>query len=84
MEFNGKPNDNFIERQTEIQATRKMVLVIEERNAMKLAMKVELKGNTKQNTADMATKILPTTTVSVFSKIVLGLQDTLLYATDFD
>jgi hypothetical protein len=36
------------------------------------------------NTANMATKILPASTVSVFSKIVLGLQDTLLYFTDFD
>jgi hypothetical protein len=31
----------------------------------------------KMNTADMATKILPATTISIFSKIVLGLQDTL-------
>jgi hypothetical protein len=37
---------------------------------------------TKMNTADMATKILPATTVSVFSKIVLGLTDTLQYLTD--
>ena len=37
---------------------------------------------TKMNTADMATKILPATTVSVFSKIVLGLNDTLQYFTD--
>jgi hypothetical protein len=27
------------------------------------------------NTADMATKILPAKTVTVFSKVVLGLQD---------
>jgi hypothetical protein len=31
---------------------------------------------TKTNTADMTTKILPATTVSVFSKIVLGLNNT--------
>jgi hypothetical protein len=37
---------------------------------------------TKMNTADMATKILPASTISVFSKIVLGLQDTLQCATD--
>jgi hypothetical protein len=36
-----------------------------------------IKIPTKMNTADMATKILPATTVSIFSKIVLGLQDTL-------
>ncbi len=41
-----------------------------------------IKIPTKMNTADMATKILPATTVSVFSKIVLGLQDTLQYITD--
>ena len=28
------------------------------------------------NTADMATKILPAKTVSVFSKVVLGLENT--------
>jgi hypothetical protein len=39
----------------------------------------------KMNTADMATKILPATQVSIFSsKIGLGLQDSLLYFTDFD
>ena len=42
-----------------------------------------IKIPSKMNTADMATKILPASTVSVFSKIVLGLQDTLLYFTDF-
>jgi hypothetical protein len=31
---------------------------------------------TKMNTADMATKILPAKTVSVFSKVVLGLENT--------
>jgi transposase InsO family protein len=36
-----------------------------------------IKIPTKMNTADMATKILPATTISIFSKIVLGLQDTL-------
>ena len=36
------------------------------------------------NTADMATKILPAAQVSIFSKIVLGLQDSLLYFTEFD
>jgi hypothetical protein len=41
-----------------------------------------IKIPSKMNTADMATKILPASTVSIFSKIVLGLQDTLLYFTD--
>jgi hypothetical protein len=36
------------------------------------------------NTADMATKILPAKTVSVFSKIVLGMHDFLHYITDTD
>ena len=43
-----------------------------------------IKIPTKMNTADMATKILPATTVSVFSKIVLGLHDTLQEGTDPD
>jgi hypothetical protein len=30
---------------------------------------------TKMNTADMATKILPSKTVSIFSKVVLGIED---------
>ena len=30
---------------------------------------------TKMNTADMATKILPFKTVSIFSKVVLGIED---------
>jgi hypothetical protein len=38
----------------------------------------------KMNTAGMATKIFPAATVSVFSKIVLGLQDPLLSTTDYD
>jgi hypothetical protein len=43
-----------------------------------------IKIPTKMNTADMATKILPANQVSIFSKIVLGLQDSLLYFTEFD
>jgi hypothetical protein len=43
-----------------------------------------IKIPSKMNTADMATKILPATTVSIFSQIVLGLQNTLLYFTDSD
>jgi hypothetical protein len=43
-----------------------------------------IKVPTKMNTADMATKILPAAQVSIFSKIVLGLQDTLLYFTASD
>jgi hypothetical protein len=43
-----------------------------------------IKVPTKTNTADMATKILPATQVSIFSKIVLGLQDTLLYDAESD
>jgi hypothetical protein len=38
----------------------------------------------KMNTADMATKILPAKTVSIFSKVVLGLQDYLQHYTDTD
>ncbi len=34
------------------------------------------------NTADMATKILPAKTVSIFSKVVLGLTDTLQFLAD--
>jgi hypothetical protein len=34
------------------------------------------------NTADMATKILPAKTVSVFSKVVLGLTNTLQFLMD--
>ena len=41
-----------------------------------------IKIPTKMNTADMATKILPASSVSIFSKIVLGLPDTLQCATD--
>jgi hypothetical protein len=41
-----------------------------------------IKIPSKMNTADMATKILPASTVSIFSKIVLGLQDTLLHNKD--
>ena len=53
-----------------------------------------IKIPSKMNTADMATKILPAATVSVFSKIVLGLplynsekqglQDSLHFTPDFD
>jgi hypothetical protein len=43
-----------------------------------------IKISTKTNTADMATKILPANQVSIFSKIVLGLQDSILYFTEFD
>ena len=38
----------------------------------------------KMNTADMATKILPAKTVTIFSKVVLGLQDYLQNSTDTD
>jgi hypothetical protein len=43
-----------------------------------------IKISTKTNTADMTTKILPATTVSVFSKIVLGLHNILQTDTDPD
>jgi hypothetical protein len=43
-----------------------------------------IKIQSKMNTADMATKILPASTVSIFSKIVLGLQDSLLYFSESD
>jgi hypothetical protein len=43
-----------------------------------------IKISTKKNAADMTTKILPATTVSVFSKVVLGLRDTLQEDTDPD
>jgi hypothetical protein len=38
----------------------------------------------KMNTADMATKILPASTTSVFSRIVLGLPDISHKDTDSD
>jgi hypothetical protein len=38
----------------------------------------------KMNTADMATKILPAKTVTIFSKVVLGLQDYLQNFADTD
>jgi hypothetical protein len=43
-----------------------------------------IKIPTKKNTADMTTKILPATTVLVFSKVVLGLNDILQEGTDPD
>jgi hypothetical protein len=42
-------------------------------------LRVQIKISSKMNTADIATKILPATTVSIFSPIVLGLQNTLPY-----
>ena len=47
-------------------------------------LRVQIKISSKMNTADIATKILPATTVSIFSQIVIGLQNTLLYFTDSD
>jgi hypothetical protein len=43
-----------------------------------------IKIQSKMNTADMATKILPANAVSVFSKIVLGMHDDLPVDTDTD
>ena len=43
-----------------------------------------IKISSKKNAADMATKILPASTTSVFSKIVLGLPDSLHKDTDSD
>ncbi len=43
-----------------------------------------IKISTKKKTADMTTKILPATIVSVFGKVVLGLNDTLQEGTDPD
>jgi hypothetical protein len=44
-----------------------------------------IKIPSKMNTADMATKILPANQVSIFSKIVLGLQDSMILSyTEFD
>ena len=44
-----------------------------------------IKIPSKMNTADMATKILPANQVSIFSKIVLGLQDSIILSyTEFD
>ena len=41
-----------------------------------------IKIPTKMNTTDMATNIVPASSVSIFSNIVLGLPDTLRCATD--
>ena len=43
-----------------------------------------IKIPTKTNTADMTTKILPASTVSVFSKVVLGINDTCQESTESD
>jgi hypothetical protein len=43
-----------------------------------------IKISSKTNAADMATKILPASTTSVFSKIVLGLPDSLHKDIDYD
>ena len=45
-----------------------------------------IKIQSTKNTADMATKILPAKTVSIFSKVVLGMKhdDSLQYTTDTD
>jgi hypothetical protein len=39
---------------------------------------------TQQNTADMATKLLPTKAITIFSKMVLGLQDAVYYSFSID
>ncbi len=46
--------------------------------------KQDLKIPSSTNTTDMATKILPAKTVSIFSKVVLGLTDLLQLPTDTD
>ena len=43
-----------------------------------------IKVPTSQNTADMATKILPAKAITIFSKVVLGLQDALYYSFSID
>jgi hypothetical protein len=43
-----------------------------------------IKVPTSQNTADMATKILPAKTNTIFSKVVLGLQDPAYYSSSID
>jgi hypothetical protein len=39
-----------------------------------------IKIPTQHNTADMATKLLPAKTITIFSKVVLGLQDAVYYS----
>ena len=39
---------------------------------------------TQQNTADMATKLLPAKAITIFSKMVLGLQDAIYYSFSVD
>jgi hypothetical protein len=39
---------------------------------------------TQQNTADMATKVLPAKAITIFSKMVLGLQDAVYYSFSID
>ena len=43
-----------------------------------------IKIPTAQNTADMATKILPAKATTIFSKVVLGLQDPIYYSFSID
>jgi hypothetical protein len=43
-----------------------------------------IKVPSSQNTADMATKILPAKAITIFSKIVLGLQDPVYYSFSID
>ena len=39
---------------------------------------------TKQNTAEMATKLLPAKAITIFIKMVLGLQDVVYYSFSID
>jgi hypothetical protein len=39
---------------------------------------------TKKNAADMATKLLPAKAITIFSKMVLGLQDVVYYSFSID
>ncbi len=46
--------------------------------------KQDFKTPTKMNTVDMATKLLPAKAITIFSKMVLGLQDAVYYSFSID
>jgi hypothetical protein len=79
-----KLKKNKKQKQTASREIDKMAKAIVKIVKFENAASREIDKPTKMNTADMTTKILPAKTTSIFSKVVLGLQDAVYYSFSID
>ncbi len=76
--------DKLKKKKTASREIDKMAKAIVKIVKFEKAASQEIDKPTKINTADMATTVLPAKAITIFSKVVLGLQDPIYYSFTID